>query len=386
MNRTVSFLSVALVVMVVSGCGDDHGHAHAPAPAAAAEPASNRIPIPAAVRANLGLTFAKAEYRVVAATRRFPGRFELDVDARQAYTAAFPGQVELLARPYQPVAAGQPLYRLAGRGWGELQREWREANADQAGLDAAVVAQRLALVRRSLAQAAGLAVDDARLAEVATAAALTVHARSAGVVEGAIASTGTIVAPGEAVMATTDPQRVRLRATALHSDLARLRPGLTCRIVPMTGGTSERVPATMAIALEADPVRRTQDLIAWPSATSTAWPTWARVGATALLEVEVAGGGDAELAIPVDATIRDGLATILFRRDPADADQVIRIEADLGASDGAWVQVLSGLKEGDEIVVAGIYQLKLSGAGKAQLGGHFHSDGTFHADDAAGGK
>jgi len=119
MNRTVSFLSVALVVMVVSGCGDDHGHA--PAPAAAAEPASNRIPIPAAVRANLGLTFAKAEYRVVAATRRFPGRFELDVDARQAYTAAFPGQVELLARPYQPVAAGQPLYRLAGRGWAELR-------------------------------------------------------------------------------------------------------------------------------------------------------------------------------------------------------------------------------------------------------------------------
>jgi hypothetical protein len=40
--------------------------------------------------------------------------------------------------------------------------------------------------------------------------------------------------------------------------------------------------------------------------------------------------------------------------------------------------------KGDQVVVDGIYQLKLSGAGKSQLGGHFHADGSFHAeaDDA----
>ncbi|MBA3846451.1 MAG: hypothetical protein H0X45_07390, partial [Planctomycetes bacterium] len=48
---------------------------------------------------------------------------------------------------------------------------------------------------------------------------------------------------------------------------------------------------------------------------------------------------------------------------------------------------LSGVAEGDQVVVDGIYQLRLSGAGKAQLGGHFHSDGTFHpdAEDSGGG-
>jgi len=395
MTRIISFVLIgaaALAGTFLTGCGEDHGHAHGPAAAPSAvsakpeaEPVSNRIPIPPAVRANLGITFATAEYRVVTATRRFPGRFEPDVDARQSYATSVAGQVDLLVRPYQQVAAGQPLYRLAGRGWAELQREWREAHAEHPGLDEAVVTQRRALVRRSLAQAAGLAVDDPRLGEVALAPTLTVHARLAGTMEGTMAASGAIVAIGDPVMATIDPQRVRLRATALQGDLARMRDGLTCRIVPMSGSPAERLAATMALALEADPVRRTQDLIAWPTRdAATAWPAWARVGLTALLEVDLAGGGDPELAIPTSATIRDGLATIFFRRDPADPDQVIRMEADLGATDGTWVQMMSGLKEGDEVVVEGIYQLKLSGAGKAQLGGHFHSDGTFHADESKG--
>jgi len=98
-----------------------------------------------------------------------------------------------------------------------------------------------------------------------------------------------------------------------------------------------------------------------------------------VVEIVVAGG-DEELAVPVAAVAQDDLKRLLFRRDPKDPDQVIRIDADLGVSDGVWVVVNSGIKDGDEVVLGGVYELALSGSGAAK-GGHFHADGTFHADD-----
>ena len=74
----------------------------------------------------------------------------------------------------------------------------------------------------------------------------------------------------------------------------------------------------------------------------------------------------------------DGTAALYFRRDPKDKNKVIRTEADLGLTDGRWVVVASGVKEGDEVVVGGNYQLMLASSGAAPKGGHFHADGTFH--------
>ena len=88
-----------------------------------------------------------------------------------------------------------------------------------------------------------------------------------------------------------------------------------------------------------------------------------------------------ELAIPLAAVGRDGAKPVVFRRDPANADKAIRLEADLGVSDGRWIAVLSGMKEGDEVVVGGNYQLMLSMSGSMPKGGHFHADGTYHEGD-----
>jgi multidrug efflux pump subunit AcrA (membrane-fusion protein) len=77
---------------------------------------------------------------------------------------------------------------------------------------------------------------------------------------------------------------------------------------------------------------------------------------------------------------QDEVKKLIFRRDPKNPDQVIRLDADLGVNDGRWVVINSGLREGDEVVLDGVYELVLSGSGQAK-GGHFHADGTWHADD-----
>jgi hypothetical protein len=82
--------------------------------------------------------------------------------------------------------------------------------------------------------------------------------------------------------------------------------------------------------------------------------------------------------------VRDGLTPVIFRRDPDDPNVAIKINADLGINDGRWVVVESGLGDGDEVVLDGAYQLMLASSannGGTTRGGHFHADGTFHAED-----
>jgi len=191
-----------------------------------------------------------------------------------------------------------------------------------------------------------------------------------GLTNGAWASTGSLV------LSVADPAQLRFRALAMQGDLGRLRDGLPARIVPPKGGSiklQEEMDTALTIGFAANAQDRTIELVAVPRSLRE----WARPGVSGHLEVVVAGG-EPQLAIPNSSVIQDGLSRIFFRRDPKNPDQVIRIEADLGVNDGRWVEVQSGLREGDEVVVDGVYQLMIATSGSVQKGGHFHPDGTFH--------
>ncbi|MDX2199469.1 MAG: hypothetical protein SF069_10930 [Phycisphaerae bacterium] len=205
---------------------------------------------------------------------------------------------------------------------------------------------------------------------------IEVRAQAPGVIQSLDLTNGAWAATGSLVLATIEPDRLRFLAKAMQSDLGRLRDGLPARIVPPKGGSVElqdTMDATLIVGLTADPQERTVELVAVPSKLSS----WARSGVSAHLEVVTAGGQN-ELAIPLSSVIQDGLARIVFRRDPRDPNKAIRMEADLGVDDGRWVVIASGVKEGDEIVAGGNYQLMLATSGNAAKGGHFHPDGTFH--------
>lgn len=206
--------------------------------------------------------------------------------------------------------------------------------------------------------------------------AIEVRATAAGIVDKLPVAHGGWVETGALVLTITDLSLVRFRARGLQSDLASLQQGLSAQVVlPQgSGPAQERLAGTLALGVEADPAQRTIDAFLRPAAV----PVWARPGIAGFLEVETRGGGDPELAIPLSAVLQDGLQRVLFRRDPADPDKVIRLEADLGLDDGRWVVVKSGLRDGDEVVLAGAYELMLASSGSAAKGGHFHADGMFH--------
>ncbi len=451
-----SLVTALAAVLILAACGqrgEPPSEAGAtPEPAAAAAP-TNRIDIPPPVRRNLGITFARVEYRRVAQTLRVPGRFELLPTARREYRTPLPGRIELLVSQFQRVEPGTPLYRVDSAAWRDLHEQieanrarvesmaplraahrtheksladkvelWRERlsqledlrsagggnaaqftearatlNATQAELadvmekDAALQAQQVQAEaelrslesRREVLERARHCTEEGRgeTPRPAGGWGFTVCASDAGIVEFVNVTPGGLAEENGHILTVVQPDQIRFRAKALQADLGRLRDGLPARIAPPQGVSiplQDTMAGPLQIGLTADADERTVDLVVRPRALSE----WARAGVSAHLEVELAGSAGAEeLAIPSSAILRDGSTPILFRRDPANPDKVIRMEADVGISDGRWTVIASGVKEGDEIVLGGNYQLLLATSGSMPRGGHFHPDGTYHEGD-----
>jgi hypothetical protein len=444
---TIMTVSLLAAAGCESGVADDGGAA-----TEAPQTPTNRVAIPATVRNNLGITFAKVERREVANTIRVPGHFELEPLARHEYRKVLSGHVELLVEQFQKVEAGTLLYRFRSAMWPELQHEIiggeqalasskveievAKSKLDETGRRLEVLRQRIAALAEAQfrqaeleSQAADLEASiprlesELRLAETKQSNArrtyrhalhraaaaigvaegdlisevtydgqqvpryttidwIDVTAAHAGTVELLGVTDGAFVEASKLVLSTVDLDRLRFRAQGLQSDLARYTHDLPARIVPPRSpgfDITESIDATLTIGLEAHPDERTVTLIATPAERRA----WMRPGVSAFLEVVVEGDGKARLAIPRSSVARDGVHHILFRRDPKDPNQAIRLEADLGVDDGRWVVIRSGLKLGDEVVLDGVYELNLatSTGGTRQKGGHFHADGTFHGED-----
>ncbi|MCC5785825.1 MAG: efflux RND transporter periplasmic adaptor subunit [Phycisphaerales bacterium] len=208
---------------------------------------------------------------------------------------------------------------------------------------------------------------------------IEVRATEPGVVETLALTDGSFAEAPSLVLSTVDPTKVRFRAMALQSDLARLGESPEGRIVPPSIPgipLSDGVGASVLIGLEAHPEQRTVTLLATPMENRG----WMRPGISAFLEVVTESSGGFALAIPRAAIVKDGITHVFFRRDPQDPNKAIRVEADMGVDDGRWVAINSGLSLNDEVVLDGVYELKLASeqGGATQRGGHFHADGTFH--------
>ncbi|QDV06151.1 HlyD family secretion protein [Planctomycetes bacterium Poly30] len=210
---------------------------------------------------------------------------------------------------------------------------------------------------------------------------IVVMAQNASRVESLGVTSGTWVDERALILTTVRPELLRFHGMGLQSDLGALDDGLMARITPpgtsnAVGSVSlqETMSGPLQIGLGGNSQNRTIDLFVEPEALLP----WARPGVTAQMEIVLRASESEELAIPLAAVRQDGLHSVFFRRDPKNPAEVIRVEGDFGANDGRWISVLSGLRDGDEVVLDGSFQLMLATSGTMQKGGHFHADGTFH--------
>ncbi len=423
-----------LVALIVASASCESGKkAEEPAAMEEGEAATNRIEIPATVRSNLGITFAKVERRQVADTLRVPGSFELKPLAKHEYRLPLPGHVRFEVDQFAEVKPGTLLYRFQSPQWLELQSRIDQAVAahNQATLKSAALNDRLDALEKAEFKRADLKTEASSLQgeligrKAELDAALTsamniinaqggskenalsaddllapvqleglsvpryrslswieVRASEPGIVESLAITDGSFADGTTLVLTTIDPTQVRFRALALQSDLVKLRNASAANVVPPQssgGDLNDSIPAELTIGLEADPGQRTIPLYANPKEQRP----WSRPGVSAFLEVVTATTGGPALAIPRSAVVKDGIIHVFFKRDPMDPNKAIRIEADLGLDDGRWVEIKSDLGPDDEVILDGAYELKLSSSqsGTSQKGGHFHADGAYHEEE-----
>ncbi len=425
------WIPLAALIAATTSC-DSEKDASQAADEEGGETVTNRIEIPATVRSNIGITFAKVERRNVANTLRVPGSFELQPLAKHEYRLLLPSQVRFAVDQFDEIKPGTLLYEFQSPQWLELQSKigLAVANYNQVTLKYEALSTRIkALVKAEFKRAdlqseasvleAELAGRKDELNAALTAAtnilntysgsdenALTpddllapvdfegrsvsryqtiswieAKAIETGVVASLAITDGSFVDETTLVLTTIDPTRIRFRALGLQSDLMKFEGAPAVSIVPHQGkggDLNDSIPAELTIGLDADPAQRTVPLFANPLEQRP----WARPGVSAFLEVTTATTGGVVLAIPRSAVVKDGIVHVFFKRDPLDPNKAIRVEADLGLDDGRWIEVKSDLGPDDEVVLEGAYELKLASAqsGTSQKGGHFHADGAYHEE------
>lgn len=303
----------------------------------------------------------------------------------ESVRAAGGGRIDDLASARASLASARAELASVQEKKATLHAEQRQTQADLG----AAMSRRTFLLDSAAARVASTADELTITVETptgsqpawATIDSIAVVATDAGVVESLGLTNGSWADERAAVVTVVRPEHLRFRASGLQSDLGVLVDGLHARIVPPTPTRagravpmSETMEGTLHLGLAGDPDDRTLDLFVTPGELRS----WARPGVTAQLEIVTDATAVPELAIPRAAVQWDGLTPVIFRRAPDDPNETIRMEADLGEDDGRWVALLSGVRDGDEIVLDGAFQLMLATSGSVQKGGHFHADGTFH--------
>ena len=204
-----------------------------------------------------------------------------------------------------------------------------------------------------------------------------VLAPAAGTVVELFSSQGEALDHGARLLQLADTTELRFRGQLPEGDLNQLKPGLPVQVrLPSEG--LERIETVLIGPLPvADLITRTLRLEAVVPNPDGRIP----YGMSATADVLIREGQHEEVLVPGRCVVFDGLEAIVFRRDPADPNTVVRTAVELGLRATDRVELLSGVLDGDEIVADGVHQLKRTGLGKPPTGGHFHADGSWHKQD-----
>ena len=76
------------------------------------------------------------------------------------------------------------------------------------------------------------------------------------------------------------------------------------------------------------------------------------------------------VAVPTEAILDEDGLSVVYVKLGGEAFQRRIVEP--GPSDGSWTIVLSGVVNGEQVVAAGAYQVRLASLGEAEISDHGH--------------
>ena len=233
---------------------------------------------------------------------------------------------------------------------------------------------------RSLAASSGMTVEELSATNGgtprwATMRSIPLRAPAAGVIVAVHVSSRTWVDRSAPLVAIEDPSSLLFRALLPEADAAALPPNP--KLVIEVPGVGDAIAAEVATVRPVSDAK-TRSLLVEALVKNPDGKL--RAGSSATGELLTSVSKNDEVLIPLDCVVRDGLELIVFRRDPAKRNEVIRVPVALGARSAGWAEVMAGVGAQDELVRDGVHQLKQTGLGKADAGGHFHADGTWHGE------
>lgn len=180
------------------------------------------------------------------------------------------------------------------------------------------------------------------------------------------------ITPEKAVFTVLDPARVFIEAHVPEASVKRLGatkgasyevPGDTGRNYPITGEGGGRL---VFLGIQVEPATHTVPLVYEAKNTDHLL----RIGQAVTLFVETSRAENA-LAIPSAAIVEEDGRPIAFVQVGGETFQ--KRDLTLGIRDGAWVQILDGLKEGERVVTKGAYSVRLASVSSAiPAHGHVH--------------
>lgn len=270
------------------------------------------------------------------------------------------------------VRSGQPLVRLApvaGDGAyasirGRVERLEREvARAERLVAAEAVPARRLEEARHDLEIArAQLAAVDAGEGDGYTLSLASPIEGS--VVERAFVA-GQRVDAGTNLMTILDPRRLHLVLQVPAGDVAVLDGVSAATFTPEGSGRVERTTRLVSVSAALEPGLRTVPVrFEVDNADGRLRPGMLVTGRL------LAGEPEPALAVPSDAVVdEDGLLVAYVQ---IGGETFERRAVSVGASDGEWTVVLSGVQPGERVVTRGQYQIKLSSLNTSEIADHGH--------------
>jgi len=342
----------------------------------------------------LGVRTEAAALRDLARPVRAVGRVEIDERRVFAVAPRFEGWIERLFvnATGQPVAKGQALFEVYSPELVSAQREYQIAARGLVGLaDATPEAQ--ASMRRmaeaALARLANWEISAEQIERLKSGGepqrTLTLRAPAAGVVLEKRAVQGMRFMPGESLYQIADLSSVWVLADVFERDIAAAKVGLPAevRIDAFPGRSFSGKVSYVYPTLDAA-TRTAQLRIELPNPRREIKPAM-----YANAEIKVGPGGTA-LAVPISAVIDGGVRQRVFVQ--VEEGRFEPREVSLGLRGDEYVEVKSGVKAGELVVVAANFLIDSESNLKAALAAMMkppavshQADGTLDEIDAAAG-